>query len=123
MSIVDIPEAKSSYRLFLEQVSCWSIDYIIFCFDASQHESYKTMRQMFESLESFTAERVVVALRMELIPVHDDLHTLMARATLEEATRWAAETKLRLFEISIAQNFGVNQLFQYIAKSRRLQSS
>lgn len=81
------------------------------------------MRQMFESLESFTAERVVVALRMELIPVHDDLHTLMARATLEEATRWAAETKLRLFEISIAQNFGVNQLFQYIAKSRRLQSS
>lgn len=116
VSIVDIPEVKSSYRLFLEQVSGWAIDFIVFCFDASQNESYQTMRAMFESMQKFSGERVVVALRMELIPDQDDLRTLMARATLEEAVRWAGEMKLKIFEISLAQNIGVNQLFQYVTK-------
>ena len=116
------------YPLFLEVVESWKIDYSIFCFDASSIDSYRNMKKMFDSIRSFNGESeritipresIIIALKMELIPDQDDLHTLMARSTLEEAIQWVNENKLIFFEVSISQNIGVSQLFQYLTKQRR----
>lgn len=106
------------YPLFLEVVESWKIDYSIFCFDASSIDSYRNMKKMFDSSQSFYGESIIIALKMELIPDQDDLHTLMARSTLEEAIQWVNENKLIFLEVSISQNIGVSQLFQYLTKQR-----
>jgi hypothetical protein len=102
----------------MQTINNGGVDFILFCFDASDPKSLESCKITFETLSYFSGERVLVALKMELVPNEppesDELESVDGRETFEDAVEWAEQTNMKLFDVSTVQNVGVNQLYHLI---------